>query len=113
VKQTIFCMGAAFLLLACQVAGYRSEASAPEIAAGKASTVKIAASGDGGPPASGKVSSAPAETVNAAGLKLPATFKGTLPCADCEGIRYTLIFGRMGSSTCVMPGSEPLWSKTK
>ena len=89
-KQTIFCVGAAFLFLACQVAGDRSEASAPEIAAGKASTVKIAASGDGGPPASGKASSAPAETVNAAGLKLPATFKGTLPCADCEGIRYHL-----------------------
>jgi len=90
VKQTISCMGAAFLLLACQVAGCRSEASAPEIAAGQVGTVKAAASGAGVLRASDTASSVPAETVNAAGLKLPATFKGTLPCADCEGIRYHL-----------------------
>jgi copper homeostasis protein (lipoprotein) len=28
--------------------------------------------------------------VNAVGLRLPATFSGTLPCADCEGIEYAL-----------------------
>ncbi len=32
--------------------------------------------------------SEPAERV--AGLELPATFRGTLPCADCPGIRYRL-----------------------
>jgi len=31
---------------------------------------------------------APADLV--AGLELPATFAGTLPCADCPGIRYSL-----------------------
>jgi copper homeostasis protein (lipoprotein) len=30
------------------------------------------------------------ETYDSAELKLQATFKGTLPCADCEGIRYHL-----------------------
>jgi len=30
------------------------------------------------------------ESSDSAGLELPATFKGTLPCADCEGIRYHL-----------------------
>jgi len=90
VKQTIFCVGAAFLLLAYQVAGYRLDASAQEMAAGKVGTVSAAASGGAAPASSGKAISAPAETIDAAGLKLPATFKGTLPCADCEGIRYHL-----------------------
>jgi len=31
----------------------------------------------------------------------PATFRGMLPCADCEAIRYHLISGRMASFTCV------------
>jgi copper homeostasis protein (lipoprotein) len=30
------------------------------------------------------------ESSDSGGLKLPATFKGTLPCADCESIRYHL-----------------------
>jgi uncharacterized lipoprotein YbaY/heat shock protein HslJ/uncharacterized lipoprotein NlpE involved in copper resistance len=29
-------------------------------------------------------------TIGAHGLKLPASFDGNLPCADCEGIRYRL-----------------------
>lgn len=32
----------------------------------------------------------PPAAVDSAGLKLPATFRGMLPCADCEGIRYHL-----------------------
>jgi uncharacterized lipoprotein YbaY/heat shock protein HslJ/uncharacterized lipoprotein NlpE involved in copper resistance len=41
----------------------------------------------------GKRNEAPGETQGAAGahgLRLPATFKGDLPCADCEGIRHHL-----------------------
>jgi len=57
-KLMILCMGAAFLLLACQGVGYRPELSIQETAPG--------------------------------GLRLPATFNGTLPCADCVGIRYHL-----------------------
>jgi len=57
-KLIILCMGAAFLLLACQGVGYRPELSIQETAPG--------------------------------GLRLPATFNGTLPCADCVGIRYHL-----------------------
>ncbi|MBV1929947.1 MAG: META domain-containing protein [Gammaproteobacteria bacterium] len=30
------------------------------------------------------------ETIGAHGLRLPATFTGTLPCADCEGIAHHL-----------------------
>jgi copper homeostasis protein (lipoprotein) len=54
VRPLLLCMAGAFLLLACQTFGDRSE------------------------------------TYDSAELKLPATFKGTLPCADCEGIRYHL-----------------------
>jgi len=90
VKLMMLCVGAAFLLLACQVVGYRPESSAKETAPGKVDTVKVAASGGAGPPSSSKGSSAPTTTADYAGLKLPATFKGTLPCADCEGIRYHL-----------------------
>jgi copper homeostasis protein (lipoprotein) len=53
-RPLLLCVVGAFLLLACQTAGDRSE------------------------------------TYDSAELKLPATFKGTLPCADCEGIRYHL-----------------------
>lgn len=43
------------------------------------------------PPARGASSSAAgAEGDLVAGLALPATFTGTLPCADCPGIRYRL-----------------------
>ncbi|MBP1688423.1 MAG: hypothetical protein H6Q33_4566 [Deltaproteobacteria bacterium] len=59
----ILCVGAAFLLLACQGVG-------------------------AGPSASAKGQSAAPAAVSS--LRLPATFKGTLPCADCEGIRYHL-----------------------
>lgn len=54
VRPLLLCVAGAFLLLACQTVGDRSE------------------------------------TYDSAELKLPATFKGTLPCADCEGIRYHL-----------------------
>lgn len=35
-------------------------------------------------------SDAGSASVGAHGLRLPATFRGTLPCADCEGIRHHL-----------------------
>ncbi len=53
-RPLLLCVVGAFLLLACQTAGDRSE------------------------------------VFDSAELKLPATFKGTLPCADCEGIRWHL-----------------------
>jgi len=86
----ILCVGAAFLLLACQVVGYRPESSAQETAPSKGDTDQVAASGGSGPPSSAKGGGTPPTTVDSAGLKLPATFRGTLPCADCEGIRYHL-----------------------
>jgi uncharacterized lipoprotein NlpE involved in copper resistance len=90
VKLIILCVGAAFLLLACQVVGYRPGYPAKETAPDKLDTVNVAASGGAGPPSSSKGHSAPTTTADYVGLKLPATFKGTLPCADCEGIRYHL-----------------------
>jgi copper homeostasis protein (lipoprotein) len=61
----LLCVGAAFFLFACQGVDHRRESSTQETTPGKA-------------------------VIAPAGLKLPATFKGTLPCADCEGIRYHL-----------------------
>ena len=91
-KLKILCVGAAFLLLAlgCQGVGYRPESSAQETAPSKAGMDQVAASGGAGPPSSAKGPGTPPTTVDSAGLKLPATFRGTLPCADCEGIRYHL-----------------------
>ena len=77
-KLMILCMGAAFLLLACQGVGYRPESSVQETAPSKEST------------SWGKAHSTPPEAVDSGALTLPATFKGTLPCANCVGIRYHL-----------------------
>jgi copper homeostasis protein (lipoprotein) len=44
---------------------------------------EVAATGAGGPAEARAV-------VGAHGLRLPATFRGDLPCADCEGIRHHL-----------------------
>jgi len=41
-------------------------------------------------PAAQSTPATPQEARLAAGLELPATFRGTLPCADCPGIRYRL-----------------------
>jgi copper homeostasis protein (lipoprotein) len=83
-------MGAAFLLLACQVAGYRLGSSDQVTAPGKVGTTKVDAPGVAGPSSSDKMRCAPPETAASGELKLPATFKGTLPCADCDGISYHL-----------------------
>lgn len=48
------------------------------------------ASQDAAPLVSGKASRPTAKDASGTGLDLPATFKGDLPCADCEGIRYHL-----------------------
>lgn len=45
-------------------------------------------SGDAGPESAAPVNGA--QVIGAHGLRLPATFRGTLPCADCEGIRHHL-----------------------
>ena len=64
-QRLIFCIGMGLLFLSCQTVGYRPESSVQGISPGKA-------------------------VIDPVGLRLPATFKGTLPCADCEGIRYHL-----------------------
>ncbi len=49
-------------------------------------TALCAPADDAGGPAAGDMSS----VVSAHGLRLPATFAGDLPCADCEAVRYHL-----------------------
>jgi copper homeostasis protein (lipoprotein) len=63
--RLIFCISMGLLFLSCQTVDYRPESSVQGISPGKA-------------------------VIDPVGLKLPATFKGTLPCADCEGIHYHL-----------------------
>jgi copper homeostasis protein (lipoprotein) len=89
-KPIFLCVGAAFLLLASQVVGYRLESSAQETASGKVGTDQFAGPGGDAPSSLYKGRSDLPTTVDFTELKLPASFKGTLPCADCEGIRYHL-----------------------
>jgi copper homeostasis protein (lipoprotein) len=89
-KRMIFCAGMAFLFLACLAVGYRPESSVQGTSPGKAGSVKVAPSAGAGPLPADEGPIRPPATVDSAGLKLPATLKGTLPCADCEGIRYHL-----------------------
>jgi copper homeostasis protein (lipoprotein) len=89
-KRMIFCAGMAFLFLACQTVGYRPELSVQETSPGKAGPVKVPPAAGAAPLSSDKGPIGPPATVDSAGLKLPATLKGILPCADCEGIRYHL-----------------------
>lgn len=48
------------------------------------------AQADEGPDPDGAPADARAAPIGAHGLRLPASFEGTLPCADCAGIRHHL-----------------------
>jgi hypothetical protein len=87
-KLMILCVGAAFFLLACQGVDYRQEYSTQETIPGKAGTDHVAASVGGAPPSAAEGRGTPPAAVDSGALTLPATFKATLPCADCGGILY-------------------------
>jgi heat shock protein HslJ/uncharacterized lipoprotein NlpE involved in copper resistance len=89
-KRLVFCMGAAVLLLACQAAGDRTGSATRIAVPERAGPMPAAASGDADRLPENQAQRAPGEAADLTGLALPATFTGTLPCADCEGIRYHL-----------------------
>jgi hypothetical protein len=90
-KHTILGIGVALLMVACQMAGYGDPTGVVrEGVPGKLDAVRVVASNDAEPLSSGEASGTTGETVGVSGLELPATFRGDLPCADCEGIRYHL-----------------------
>jgi len=60
-------------LFAAMVAGLLAACGAPNFAA-----------------KDGEMTRLPAESVSVDGLRLPATFRGKLPCADCAGVRHHL-----------------------
>lgn len=90
-KHAILGIGVALLMVACQMAGYGGPTGVVrEGVPGKLDEVRAVASNDAEPLSSGEASGTTGETVGVSGLELPATFRGDLPCADCEGIRYHL-----------------------
>jgi len=108
----MLCVGVAFLLLACQVVGYRPESSAEETAPGKVDTVKVAASGGAGPPSSSKGAARLPRQPIMQGSSCRQRSRARCPAQTARASATTLISGRMGSFTCVRPISEPLWSRT-
>lgn len=76
---------AALVLLAAALAAACSPAEPPPDAAAKPKGSAAAGQAEGVAPAGGD-----ADPVPAAGIALPGSFTGVLPCADCEGIDTTL-----------------------
>jgi len=64
---------------------FTTDTATPVLQDGEAQTVEVVMKR-----VQGDRSGAAAPKIGAHGLRLPATFRGTLPCADCEGIRHHL-----------------------
>jgi heat shock protein HslJ len=108
---------AAFLMALEDVAVVRIDGNRLELRSGAGAlmvmAVRLADPAGSGRPGSKAVAPGGAgagePVISAHGLRLPATFTGDLPCADCEGIRHYLNRGPIRRSRCGALG----WGRTQ
>ena len=98
-RKYLLILSAAGVLVSCGGNGRRqASASATEVGAGAAKSETVGASGTAGTAGTGKtVGEIPDSHTAETSLDYLGTYEGTLPGADCPGIRTTIVLAADGS----------------